>query len=124
MARRWNKERIVAAIREWHEQGKSLTHVWAEDSGLVFAAHHYFGSWRNAVLAAGYQPSQRKWSKASVVAAIRERRLQGLSVRNLSQRAPALIRRGLPALWKLEKRRACRRHYRKTQVIFEPGGCH
>ena len=124
MARRWNKERIVAAIREWHEQGKSLTHVWAEDSGLVFAAHHYFGSWRNAVLAAGYQPSQRKWSKASVVAAIREAPSAGLVGTKSVPKSTGAIRRGLPALWKLEKRRACRRHYRKTQVIFEPGGCH
>jgi hypothetical protein len=52
--RRWNPERVIAAIRKRASEGQAITSadVRVEDSPLHAAARRYFGSWRDALVAA------------------------------------------------------------------------
>ena len=90
MARRWNKERIVAAIRSEQKHDPSLRHVCIHDKGLYYAAYRFFGSWRKAVLAAGAKPFNRQWTKESIVRAIRDRHKQCLPILGITAKDPAL----------------------------------
>jgi hypothetical protein len=47
------RERVIAEIQRWHEQGRPLTRVWKEYPTLTAASFAYFGTWRKAVAAAG-----------------------------------------------------------------------
>lgn len=51
----WNKETVLAAIQQRRRDGKALTanRVREDDSALASAARRYFGSWRDALTAAG-----------------------------------------------------------------------
>lgn len=51
--RSWNPTQVIAAIVERHEKGLSLTKVWKEDVRLQAIAKRTFGSWSNAMKAAG-----------------------------------------------------------------------
>jgi len=78
-AKKWDKEKVIAAIHELQRQGVPLTSVWREDQSLWSAAHTYLGNWRKALLAAGvsgFRPHV-KWSRESVLNAIRTRHRQG-----------------------------------------------
>ena len=76
---RWSKERIVAEIRRLHEQGIPLhmASVRKVFSSLVATAcsRKYFGSWRAAVEAAGFDYDQvlriKRWTKEKVIEEIR-----------------------------------------------------
>lgn len=72
MARKWDKQRVLAAIRRRHEQGLSLTSVWKDDKSLYFAGWQHFGGWQEALFAAGFERTQRKWSRERVLVALRE----------------------------------------------------
>lgn len=52
---RWSHERILEDIQLRHQQGKPLkcARVFEEDPALVNATHRLFGSWREALVAAG-----------------------------------------------------------------------
>ena len=54
--RSWNPTQVIAAIVERHEKGLSLTKVWKEDVRLQAIAKRTFGSWSNAMKAAGLAP--------------------------------------------------------------------
>ena len=43
MAGRWNKERVVAAIRARHERGLPLSTVWRHEPSLYAAGKFHFG---------------------------------------------------------------------------------
>ncbi len=80
----WNRTRVVERIRELKEAGKPL-HVSAaerEYGGLVGAASVYFGSWRQAIRAAGLDYAkikrQKDWSKPLIIAEMRRMNNQGL----------------------------------------------
>jgi hypothetical protein len=90
MVRKWNPERIVAAIRAWHEHDPTLRRVRREDQGLYYAAMRCLGSWNGAVRAAGLTPFQCKWTRQSVLDAIRARHEQGLPLRGITSRDLAL----------------------------------
>lgn len=80
--RKWSREKIIADIRELAEEGHSLsTRSMAElgYSGMVTTSYkpEYFGSWRNAIVAAGYDPREvcrrkRKWTVERILGRIRE----------------------------------------------------
>ncbi len=80
--KKWNKERVIEAIRDRHRRGLSLTTVWKEDVALYAAAGYYHGTWRQAVSAAGVPDAHRyrKWSKQRVVEAILARHQQGAAL--------------------------------------------
>ena len=75
----WSEERVIAAIRKRHEKGLPLTSVHKDDVALSRAAIRHFGSWCNAVMAAGFQPTQRRWDKTLVVDEIRYRHQRGMT---------------------------------------------
>jgi hypothetical protein len=58
--RKWDSQRVLESIRLRHQEGKPLnfTAVHADFNGLICAARHYFGSWPNALAAAGIDPEQ------------------------------------------------------------------
>jgi hypothetical protein len=90
MVRKWTPERIVAAIRAWHEHDPTLHHMHREDQGLYDATRRYFDDWHTAIQAAGFKPSQRKWTRESVLEAIRARQEQGLAIQGITAHDSAL----------------------------------
>lgn len=80
--RKWSRERIIEDITKLQAEGHSLsTRSMAElgYSGMVTTSYkpEYFGSWRNAIVAAGFDPKEvcrrkRKWTRERVLARIRE----------------------------------------------------
>ncbi len=82
----WNRPKIVAQIRELKAAGEPL-HVSAAEKthgGLVGAAAVYFGSWRQAIKAAGFDYAkikrQKEWSKAEIVSEIKRMRAEALDL--------------------------------------------
>jgi hypothetical protein len=62
----WNKTKIIAAIHKRHRSGQALGYAAArrDNPALVSAAEAYFGSWGNALYAAGIDPNlylRYKW---------------------------------------------------------------
>ena len=53
--KKWNKEKIISAIKARHQAGKPCNYMAArkDESALVSAARRYFGNWRNALVVAG-----------------------------------------------------------------------
>lgn len=80
--RKWSQERIIQEIRRLQAEGHSLsTRSMAEMgySGMVTTSYKpsFFGSWRNAIIAAGYDPKEvcrrrRKWTQERVLQRIHE----------------------------------------------------
>ncbi len=54
--RYWTKERIISKIREYHKKGKQLnvSNIQKINGSLHYCASQRFGSWKNAVEAAGF----------------------------------------------------------------------
>ncbi len=82
----WSRKRIVERIRELESSGEPL-HVSAAEvkyGGLVGAAAVYFGSWRRAIKAAGFDylkiKRQKEWSKPEVVREIKRMRREGVEL--------------------------------------------
>ncbi len=76
--RRWTPERVLRAMRSRRRQGQSLAYrvVHLEDTGLAKAAERGFGSWDQALRAAGLNPrlmrGNEAWDPDQVLARIRE----------------------------------------------------
>ncbi len=83
----WSRRKIVARIRELEAAGEPLYVSAAEvkHGGLVGAAAVYFGSWRQAINAAGLDymkiKRQKEWSKGEIVAEIKRMRREGVELR-------------------------------------------
>jgi len=84
---RWTREKIAAGIKELNDQGVRLTvkNVSRRHSVLYSAALRYFGSWGDAVYAAGINYGEiksqsrleavkkiTKWNRARVLAEIKK----------------------------------------------------
>ncbi|MBM3330911.1 hypothetical protein FJY68_03555 [candidate division WOR-3 bacterium] len=82
----WSKKKIVAQIRQLKGAGEKLNVSAAEKThgGLVGAASVYFGSWRQAIVAAGYDYAkikrQKEWSKAEIVNEVKRMKATGLEL--------------------------------------------
>lgn len=97
----WSKPKIIAKIRELHQQGEPLN--WSNISkicpGLYRAARRKenFGSWRNALKAAGFDPGEPRktedWSKDKIVREIERLYEEGhdLSQKNMLRTHGALL---------------------------------
>jgi hypothetical protein len=89
---RWTKESIAEEIRKMAQEGVDLSYsnVVIHHLPLMRAAMRYFGSWRDAVRAAGIDYDKvrkyRSWSRQRIIERIRELYEQGedLSWRNVS----------------------------------------
>jgi len=77
---RWNREEIIARIREMHAQGHDLLDprfkIKNRSLYLAACAHRYFGSWRRAVQAAGLDHEtmreNRVWTKQRILRTIQQ----------------------------------------------------
>jgi hypothetical protein len=68
----WSTTKIIAAIRKRQRFGKPLGYAAArrDDPALVSAAEAYFGTWGNALYAAGIDPNlylRLKWRKRTML---------------------------------------------------------
>ena len=94
MARRtWDKRTIIKEIRDWHRRGRYLCHVRVEYPALQAAAERHFGTWSQAVRAAGYTPgprAPRKWTPQRVIEEIKARYTADISLPELRRRNPGL----------------------------------
>ncbi|WP_018290446.1 homing endonuclease associated repeat-containing protein [Verrucomicrobium sp. 3C] len=99
---RWSKESIVERIRSLHAQGTDLSFrslMLSPYAPMVYAAIRpaYFGSWKNALLAAGLAPADiyryRSWKEADILQEIRHLHAEGedLSSKYMDERANSLI---------------------------------
>jgi len=87
--RTWSRESVLEAIRDWRRRGLPLADVWTDDKGLYLAARRRFGSWCDALLAAGLPVERReKWSRERVIAMLQEYERQGVT--NIRKRDKAL----------------------------------
>ncbi len=109
----WTNQLVLEEVRAWHAADKPLySHYMRQNfQELLAAGIRYFGSWRNAVQAAGisYEDIRkyRDWSKQRIIQTIQELNQQGfdLSFRSmmLSKYAPmvyAAIRPNHFGSWK------------------------
>jgi len=75
--RKWTKEKVVSGIKAFYRAKGTLQYreVFRKDNKLYFAACKYFGNWRNAVEAAGFDYNQflpqRKWTKERIISEIK-----------------------------------------------------
>ncbi len=94
VTRRWSLETIALEILRRYQAGEDLCYstISTHDTALLRASMRYFGSWRNAVEAAGlnYEDVKRykTWTSERIVNRIRELHAQGadLSWRHISTR--------------------------------------
>ncbi len=112
----WDKAKIIARLRELCSQRRSLRHTLVRryDSGLCRAACLTFGSWSNALVAAGINPESicrdPKWDSSKIIEAIllrvirgealgsttvRPRTLKSAAVRKFGSWPAALVAAGL-----------------------------
>ena len=70
--RSWSAEGVLEAIRSVAESGGILSQA-RKDWRLFSFAKKHFGSWRAAVLAAGFEAAQRSWTRDIVIHEIQER---------------------------------------------------
>jgi len=62
--RSWSKQAVIDEILDRYHAGRSLSSGRAENTNLAAVAIRYFGSWRQAIAAAGL-PSQRTDNKGA-----------------------------------------------------------
>jgi hypothetical protein len=91
-AQRWNKEKVLREIRARH-RGKKPLYCGAmqrEDEKLLRAGRVQFGSWDDALRAAGLVPEEirrcRKWTPGEVLSEIRAQYDQGLPMNTVAVR--------------------------------------
>lgn len=85
--KRWNKERIIAALRYRAALGLSLKGT--DMSRTANAAARYFGSLSQAIVAAGLTPHRKCWTPQSLLAEVRARRERGVLAMTASMRTAA-----------------------------------
>ena len=58
--KKWTKDLVIGKLKEWSTSGRCLYMVRHENYPLFMAAKHHFGTWRNAIAAAGLESSLGK----------------------------------------------------------------
>lgn len=107
--RKWTRQRIIQALGDWYASGMPTGSVWEHDPSLGAAARKQFGSWREALKAAGIAPQSRSWTRESVIRELRawrrgkcrvglsvaDRQLAAAAVRHFGSSENALREAGL-----------------------------
>ena len=76
----WDKPKILAALKQYHKQRVDLSYnlLAKKAQSLVSAAAYHFGSYRNAVEAAGIDYAEivrrPRWTRASIIKLIKDSR--------------------------------------------------
>lgn len=98
MRNTWTRERILRHILDREAEGRSLSAGGKDaDQQLYCAARRIFGSWRNAIIAAGIPPERvlthDRWSPAKVLARIRSlsRRRRPLTTDQVERRYRRMV---------------------------------
>lgn len=81
--RTWTRENVIATIQARTQRDGKLVALWREDQGLYSAAKKHFGTWRQAVLAAGLQPTRKKWTPSLVIRGIHARHKGGMALSSI-----------------------------------------
>jgi len=94
--RQWDKAKVIAHLRDLCVRGRSLRQkiVHRSDSGLYCAACQHFGTWCNALIAAGINPEaicrDPQWDHARIIEAILLRAVQGRALGSTTVRPHTL----------------------------------
>lgn len=65
---RWSKRLVIEAIVARQQRGEALSKTWTEDKLLFAAATRHFGSWTDAMRAAGFEAIAReRWDRRRVL---------------------------------------------------------
>jgi hypothetical protein len=128
--REWNKAKVIAHLRELSRKGRSLRYsaVHRHDSGLCRAACLTFGTWCNALVAAGINPESicrdPQWDQSRIIEAIllrvvrgealgsttvRPRTLKSAAIRQFGSWPAALVAAGLEPADYIGKRALARK---------------
>lgn len=100
--RNWSRERIIETIKRLEKEGVDLSFrsmMLSKYAPMVYAAirPNHFGTWRNALSAAGLAPEEiyryRSWSDESIIAEIRRLNDEGadLSSKKMDETSNQLI---------------------------------
>jgi hypothetical protein len=87
--RKWSEQRMLAWVRSWYRLPKDQRPK--RDVNLYAATLRRFGNARSAMLAAGIDPDQNKWSEQRVIDAIQDRYVKGLPMKYVRCEDLALI---------------------------------
>lgn len=69
--RQWTKQRVIDALRARQREGQSLINISKRDASLYLAGKYHFGTWANALAAAGISPTRQSWTQQRVVEVLR-----------------------------------------------------
>ncbi len=129
--RHWTDQRVIAEIQERYVRGKPKHIQGLGDIRLACAAKRRFGSWANAVAAAGLidripiaKPLKR-WSKQQVIDAIKRAIGEGIRLSDISKRDQGLYNAAKThfGTWRAAMRAAgiqpFRRQWTKQLIIAE-----
>lgn len=83
--RTWSQGRVVEAIHARQRQGLPISTIYCDDIRLYAAGKHYYGSWNQALQAAGLPPHKKRWSRRAVIKAILARRRHGLPLHGITR---------------------------------------
>ena len=83
--RTWSKERVVEAIQARQAQGLPISTIYCDDICLYAAGKRFWGTWNQALQAAGLPPHKKRWSPRSVINAIVDRQRQGLPLHGVAR---------------------------------------
>lgn len=85
--RTWTATRVLDAIHKFDRQGVPLnsSSIFQTDCRVLYAARKIFGSWDDALRAAGYDPhlirlNRPRWTREGIIALLQKRAKDGLSV--------------------------------------------
>ena len=96
-----SKQELIQALHERKESGLPLawTHVCLENRGFALKVKHTFGSWRNALIAAGipvvhlHEFDKEPWNKERIIKGIHELHRKGKSLQcaRVREKDPSLV---------------------------------
>ncbi|TWU39375.1 hypothetical protein [Novipirellula artificiosorum] len=101
----WTKDKIIARLQKWHDEGVPVGKLWAQDSGVTSRSSAVFGSWRQALEAAGFASVRERWSRKRILCELKERhegkivddsKLVCAAIRHFGSIRKALAAAGLP----------------------------
>ena len=76
--RKWSKQKIVDRLRSWNAEGVPTKSLWRQDVAMTSRATSLFGSWRNALAAAGIESARRTWDRETIIEGLQATRGKGL----------------------------------------------
>jgi hypothetical protein len=106
---KWTPEMIIDRLRTHAKFHKIFVGLAQQDDRLYQAAKRHFGSWPQAIEAAGF-PARRRWTRAAIIEAIQHRERENLPLWKVSQRDP-------PLYW------AAKRHFGGWRKALAAAGC-